>query len=101
MIRIERGTEVGPGIWEYFVCGYPNISGRSRQPLLDACRQLKSLGGLTDHRAGVFRHGSDVADISCMIREGAELTVSEPTGKGKVRFAKYRAFEADPILEAA
>jgi hypothetical protein len=101
VIRIERGAEVGPGIWEYFVCGYPNISGRSRQPLLDACRQLKSMGGLTDHIAGLFRRGMEVADIFCVVRVGAELTVSEPSGTGKVRFVKYRAFEADRILEAA
>jgi hypothetical protein len=101
MIRIERGAEVGPGVWEYSVRGYPNICGRSRQPLLDACRQLKSTGGLTDHRAGVFRRGLEVADISCVVREGAELTVSEPSGVGRARFIKYRALDATSLLEAA
>jgi hypothetical protein len=101
MIRIERGAEVGPGIWEYFVCGYPQFCGKSRQPLLDACRQLKSLGGLTDHRAGVFRPGLELVDISCVVREGAELAVSEPSGIGRARFVKYRAFEAAPLEEAA
>jgi hypothetical protein len=42
---------------------------------LDACRQLKSMGGLTDHVAGLFRSGTEVADIFCVVREGAELTV--------------------------
>jgi hypothetical protein len=42
-----------------------------------------------------------VADISCLIREGAELTVSEPSGIGRVRFVKYRAFDAQSLLEAA
>jgi hypothetical protein len=46
MIRIERGREIGPGIYEYRVWGRP-ISGESRQPLLDACRQLKAIGGFT------------------------------------------------------
>ncbi len=46
MIRIERGREIGPGIYEYHVWGRP-ISGKSRQPLLDACRQLKAIGGFT------------------------------------------------------
>jgi hypothetical protein len=101
MIRIERGADVGSGIWQYSVCGYPLLSGKSRQPLLDACRQLKSMGGLTDHRAGVFRRGLEVADISCVVREGAELTVSEPSGIGRVRFVKYRAFDAAPLQEAA
>jgi hypothetical protein len=83
------------------VRGYPNICGRSRQPLLDACRQLKSMGGLTDHRAGVFRPGLDVVDISCVVREGAEFTVSEPSGTGKARFVKYHAFDAASFREAA
>jgi hypothetical protein len=101
VIRIDRRAEVAPGVWEYSVSGYPQIRGRSRQPLLDACRQLKSMGGLTDHNAGLFRRGMEVADIFCVVRVGAELTVSEPSGTGKVRFVKYRAFEADRILEAA
>jgi hypothetical protein len=101
MIRIERGAEVAPGVWQYSVCGYPQVCGKSRQPLLDACRQLKSIGGLTDHLAGVFRSGSDVADIFCVVRDGAELTVSEPSGAGRARFVKYRALDATSLLEAA
>jgi hypothetical protein len=101
MIRIERGAEVAPGVWEYSVCGYPQFRGKSRQPLLDACRQLKSIGGLTDQRAGVFRIGSEVADIFCVVREGAELTVSEPSGSGRARFVKYRALDTTSFLEAA
>jgi hypothetical protein len=101
MTRVERGAEIGPRILEYSVRGYPNICGRSRQPLLDACGQLKSTGGLTDHRAGVFRGGSEVADISCVVRAGAELTDSEPSGVGKARFVKYGALDAASVLEAA
>ena len=101
MIRIERGAEVAPGVWEYFACGYPQVRGKSRQPLLDACRQLKSMGGLTDHIAGLFRSGMEVADIFCVVREGAELTVSEPTGVGRARFIKYRALDAASVLKAA
>jgi hypothetical protein len=88
MIRIERGREVGPGIYEYRVQGHP-IFGKSRQPLLDACRQIKSILGVTKERAGVFREGSMVADISCPVEAGALVTVSEPD-KGRVRFAKYQ-----------
>jgi hypothetical protein len=101
MIRIERGVEVAPGVWDYSVCGYPQFCGKSRQPLLDACRQLKSIGGLSDHRAGVFRRGLEVPDISCVVREGAELTVSEPPGAGKARFVKYRALDEASLPEAA
>jgi hypothetical protein len=102
VIRIERGAEVdgpkgegGPrrhGIWEYHAVGYPLVCGYSRQPLLDACRQFKSLYGLTSRTAGVFREGRDVADISCVIGKGALLTVSDPSG-GRIRFVKFVPFE--------
>ena len=88
MIRIEREREVGPGIYEYRVWGHP-IFGKSRQPLLDACRQLKAMGGPTNTTAGVFREGSMVADISCSVEVGAATTVSEPD-KGRVRFVRYQ-----------
>ena len=88
MIRIERGGEIGPGIYEYRVWGHP-IFGKSRQPLLDACRQLKAMGGPTNTTAGVFREGSMVADISCSVEVGAATTVSEPD-KGRVRFVRYQ-----------
>jgi hypothetical protein len=64
MIKIIRGAEVdgpkgqdGPrrhGMWAYHAPAYPEVCGYSRQPLLDACRQLKSLYGLSAERAGVF-----------------------------------------------
>ena len=99
MIKIIRGAEIdGPkgdrrrhGVFEYHAdCAdrYPLVCGYSRQPLLDACRQLKSLYGLTGERVGVFRERSEVADISCPIDVGAATTVQEPD-KGVVRFGKY------------
>jgi hypothetical protein len=88
MIRLE--------IWEYSVRGYPNICGRPRQSQLDACRQLRSMGGLTDHCPGVFRNGSGVADISGV--ERAELTISKPS---EVSFVKYRVPDAGFLPEAA
>jgi len=98
MIKIIKGAEVdgpkgqdGPrrhGMWAYHAPAYPEVCGYSRQPLLDACRRLKSLYGLTGERAGLFRKGSEVADISCPIEVGAATTVKEPD-KGVVRFGKY------------
>jgi hypothetical protein len=55
MLRIERGEEVGPGSWEYFVRGFPDIAVDRGNRRWDACRQLKSTGGLTGHRVGVFQ----------------------------------------------
>ena len=63
MTRIERGAEVSPGIWEYSIPSL-RLGGKSRQPLLDACRDIKRMGGPTGERAGLFREGSNIPDIS-------------------------------------
>jgi len=111
MIEIVRGAEVdgpkgeaGPrrhGMWAYHAPGYPLVCGYSRQPLLDACRQLKSLYGLTAARVGLFREGSELADLSCPIEVGAATTVTE-RDKGTVKFEKYidlaKVFHPEPAI---
>jgi hypothetical protein len=101
MIRVERHDEVRPGIWRYTVAGF-RLEGRSRQPLLDACRQIRAILGDTSRRAGLFREGRTEADISCSVNKGALLTVED--GPKGIRFRKYREFDrlaADDIAEAA
>jgi hypothetical protein len=98
MIKIVRGAEASPGIWEYSVPSLA-LSGKSRQPLLDACRQIKRAVGSTADRAGVFREGSEVADISCLVEAGALLTVSE-RDRGGVRFEKYREVDFAAVFRA-
>jgi hypothetical protein len=45
MIRVEIVEEAkNPGVFRYRVLGMA-IEGRSRQPLIDACRQIKALVG--------------------------------------------------------
>jgi hypothetical protein len=100
VIRIERGREVAPGIWEYSI---PSLclSGKSRQPLLDACRQIKRALGPTKaagERAGVYRSGDTEPDISCLVLDGADVTVSEPSN-GKIRFVKFQKFDSS-VLKA-
>ena len=85
MIRVIRGAEVKPGIWAYSVARY-GVEGRSRQPLLDACRQLKRMGVAMDERAGLFREGREQPDLTCRVGVGADLTVDE----AGPRFAKWR-----------
>lgn len=99
MIRIELGKEVKPGIWAYAIPSL-QIEGRSRQPLLDACRQIKSMGGATEQVAGLFREGSDRLDISCPVDIGAAYTVSE-TNILHPRFVKFREFPGIRLGEAA
>ena len=105
--KIVRGAEVdgskgeagprGHGVWAYSVPRYPLACGYSRQPLLDACRQLKSLYGLTGERTGLFREGWGTPDISCSIEAGAATTVKEPSN-GAVRFGKYVPFSHADVL---
>jgi hypothetical protein len=95
MIRIELGREVGPGIFEYSI---PSLAlcGRSRQPLLDACRQIKRAldpTKLAGRRAGVFRDGKAEPAISCLVLDGADLTVSEPS-RGNIKFVKFQEFDS-------
>jgi hypothetical protein len=65
------------------LCLHRHRKGRSQPEA-----QLKSLYGLTGACAGLFREGSEVADISCTVEAGAATTVKEPD-KGAVRFGKY------------
>ena len=105
VIKIVKGAEVdGPrgeaggkrhGVFAYHADPelYPLVCGFSRQPLLDACRQLKSLYGVTGTPVGLFREGRDAPDISCPVEPGAAATVKEPDN-GVLKFGKYRAVEA-------
>src|SRR5438552_2487740 len=108
VIRIDLGAEVdGPGpkagkrhgIFEYSCVRYPLVRGHSRQPLLDACRQLKSLYAPTAQLAGLFREGRDTPDLTCSLDAGAGTTVSEPDS-GDTRFVKYRAFDLGRLNRA-
>ena len=49
VIRVELGAEVKPGVWEYACTVHP-VCGKSHQPLLDACRQLKLILGAACQR---------------------------------------------------
>jgi hypothetical protein len=92
MIRVERGAETSPGVFAYTVPSL-GLSGRSRQPLLDACRQIKSLLGPTGQLAGLFREGYPDWDIRCRVDVGAELTVKEESAGG-IRLAMHKPFTA-------
>jgi hypothetical protein len=67
------------------------LCGRSRQPLLDACRQIKSILGDTGRSAGLFREGREVADITCPVNVGAATTVKDGNWDSP-RFAPYVPF---------
>jgi hypothetical protein len=87
MIRLERHEEIKPAVWRYTVPCL-NIEGRSHQPLLDACRQLKRMGVGTTERVQQFRAGHTEPDATCSVGWGAAHTVWEPSN-GTVHFARY------------
>lgn len=85
LVRVELGKEASPGVW-FWTCGAFALEGRSRQPLLDACRQIKPLLTDTGQLAGLFRLGRSEPDLTCSVAWGADHTVKE---EPKVRFGKY------------
>ena len=70
------------------------LEGRSKFPLLDACRALKRMGANTKATAGLFRpgrvdaEGRGVPDLTCTVGKGAATTVIEPD-TGRIRFGKW------------
>ena len=90
MIRVEIEEQKGRGIYRYRVVGMA-IEGRSRQPLLAACRQIKALYGHGHHTAGAFRKGRSEPDHWCSVEWGAAHRVIE--GEDGIRFARFEPFD--------
>jgi len=85
MIRVELGAEVRPGVFAWAVPSL-SLSGESRQPLLDACRQLKPLLDDTRQFAGLFRAGESGWAARCSVEWGANHRVRDDDGG--IRFAR-------------
>lgn len=82
-IRVELGEEVPPKVdrhgtvqWVWKV-DQPALEGLSRQPLLDACRELKRIGVPPGVVCGLFRKGRDQPDLTCTVGSGAAVRVDE------------------------
>jgi hypothetical protein len=102
MIRIERHAEVAPYHGKFcWTCPRFKLEGRSSQPLLDACRAIKSLPGIRKavlrESAAIFREGHAEADlVVSSISYGASITA------GSAGFDRYRSGDDDePMAEAA
>jgi hypothetical protein len=90
MIRVELGEEVNRrGKWRW-TCPRYGLAGISRQPLLDACREIKRMGGDTSVAVGLFREARSVPSSTCSVGWGAAHTVIEPD-RGRIHFAKWQA----------
>lgn len=78
-------------MFAYTVAGY-GVEGRSRTPLSDACRQLKSLYPLTcREEIGMWPPGSTEPSLTCTVEVGAVLRVSE-TSRSAPRFRRFEEF---------
>jgi hypothetical protein len=87
MIRVELGKEVLPGVWAYTIAGTA-LEGRSHEPLLDACRQIKRMGThCRRDQVGLYRRGRGEPDLVCGLDWGAAHTVREDG----LRFVPFRA----------
>jgi hypothetical protein len=100
MIEVEREEQSvdGNGVkWRWFVRGRPDLCGLSSEPLLDACRAVKRMGGPTLREIGLFRPGRTGKewDLRTTVEYGASKTVRESQRNG-VRFIDYVPF--DPAL---
>ena len=91
IIRVELGEEAsGKWRWCATVRGHA-VEGRSREPLLGACRLLKSLGCDPAAQIGLFRAGRNEPDLFCTIAGGAKLTVME-NDRGGPRFVRWKPY---------
>jgi hypothetical protein len=90
MIEIEREERAINGRWGWHVVGRPEYRGRSREPLLDACRALKSLGEPVDQLVGLFQPGRTDWDLRATIGYGASKTVIESDYGPRLRKTEAR-----------
>jgi hypothetical protein len=91
MIEV-RAKPAGKGQFDYSVSGHA-VQGRSHQPLLDACRQLKRMGADPAALVAVF-HGeaTDQWAIRTTVGKGAQLAVADLPRGGGPKFVRYRPF---------
>jgi len=76
MIEIEREERAEGGRWFWHARG-TEIIGRSREPLLDACRALKTMGEPASRFVALFRPGRTDWDLRTTVGYGASKTVVE------------------------
>jgi hypothetical protein len=89
MIRVELGRCTPYGTWSYSVAGY-GVEGRSHQPMLDACRQIKrAFGDAVDRQISLYRPSRETPDAVCGLDWGADHTVRETPRRGPW-FVKWR-----------
>jgi hypothetical protein len=91
MIEVRIQGQPRPGVFAWRAAWDGRIvEGRSREPLLDACRELKRMGVEPLTYAGLFWPGRPDWALRTRIGTGADLTTEDgPTGS---RFRRFRPF---------
>lgn len=87
MIRVRILGAAHNGTFPYRVEGWP-VEGRSREPLLDACRELERMGVATRRQIGLFWPGTEEWALRTTVGHGARLTVRED----RTCFERFKAF---------
>jgi hypothetical protein len=79
MIRVDIEREVRPGVWQWRSDSVRHgpVDGRSRQPLLDACRAYERAGEDALTSVGLFWPGESDWALRCSVGWGAGKTVVE------------------------
>jgi hypothetical protein len=89
VIRVEVEESYPPGWHKYlFRHGGAEYRGKSRIPLLTACRHLERIGANRVERVGMFRGKSTEPDLTCVVGYGAKLVVKEGR-RDAPKFAKW------------
>ena len=96
MIKVIRRELARNGRWEWRAeaAGGRVVRGRSRQPLLDACRVFKRMGVGPLEECGLFREGRSDWDLRTTVGFGAGLTVREDRG---LSLERYREFSKEEV----
>ncbi len=92
MIRVERELKGKNGKYRYSIPEYGVRNAVSRQPLLDACREVKRMGADPYREIALFRLGSDTWDLKTTVGYGASKIVSEEDRGG----LRLRSFVDNP-----
>lgn len=94
MIEVGREEKAVGTKWYWHVRGRPQISGLSSEPLLAACRVLKSMGEPTSTQVALFRPRKTFFDLRTTVGYGAGKTVEDGQKAGP-RFVNYRPFNLE------
>ena len=101
---IITGPPSGAGFFPYRIDwwseGRPQFVGVSKQPLLDACRQLKAYGLMDDTVVGLFDENQyrDEWRLRTTVGYGAKQTIREDAGTGP-RMVPFRPMPEHARLE--